>query len=249
DECNRHAARAFEDVIINEDPATIAAVIVEPIGNTGGIITPTDEYFRILRQVCDRYNVILIFDEIITGFGRTGSLFACETFGVTPDILCLGKAISSGAIPLAAMAAREDMGHAFLGKAEDEVQFMHGHTYAGNPLACAAGIAVMDEITGNRLWEKAARLGIYLRARLEKLKDLGVVREVRGKGILLGVELTDPAIGRALKRTALDNGLILRIDPGWFAVCPALIAEESDLDEMCSLVEKSLTQAIQAAVT
>jgi len=243
-ECNRFAARAFEDVIVNEDPATVAAVIVEPIGNTGGIITPTDEYFRILREICDRYNVVLIFDEIITGFAKTGSMFAAETFGVTPDIMCLGKGISSGAIPLAALAARGDMGEAFLGRAEDAVQFMHGHTYAGNPLACAAGIAVMDEIVEKRLWEKAARLGAYLRGKLEALGKLGVVREVRGKGVLLGVELNDTGVGTALRRTALDNGIILRVDPGWFAVSPPLTAEETDLDEMCGLIEKSLVEAI-----
>jgi len=247
EECNRFAARAFEDVILNEDPSTVAAIIVEPIGNTGGIVTPTDEYFRILRQIADRYGVMLIFDEIITGFAKTGSMFAAETFGTTPDIMCLGKGISSGAIPLAAMAARQEMGDAFLGRPEQQLQFMHGHTYAGNPLACAAGIAVMDEIVEKRLWEKAARLGAYLRPKLEALSRHGVVREVRGKGILLGVELTDPKIGTALKTTAIDNGVILRVDPGWFAVSPPLIAEESDLDEMCALIEKSLVQAIEQA--
>src|SRR5581483_830403 len=100
DEANRFAAQSFEDVIVNEDPETIAGIIVEPVGNTGGIITPTAEYFQILRRICDRYNVMLIFDEVITGFGKTGSMFAAQTFGVTPDIICAGKGISSGALPL-----------------------------------------------------------------------------------------------------------------------------------------------------
>jgi len=252
-ECNRFAARAFEDVIVNEDPETVAGIILEPIGNTGGIITPTDEYFRILREVCDRHNVLLIFDEIITGFARTGSMFAAQTFGVTPDIICCGKGISSGAVPLAAMIAREDLGQAFLGPLEDDLQFAHGHTYAGNPLACAAGIAVIEEILEKQLDQKARRLGEYLRARLEGLKQYGVVREVRGKGVLLGVELVRgtasmepfPELGQALKKTALANGLIMRIDPTWFAVAPALIAEEADLDEMCALIEKSLAEALE----
>jgi adenosylmethionine-8-amino-7-oxononanoate aminotransferase len=248
DECNRFAARAFEDVIVGEDPETVAAVIVEPIGNTGGIITPTDEYFRILRDICDRHRVLLIFDEVITGFGRTGNLFASQTFGVTPDMMTVGKGISSGAVPLAAMVAREDMGEAFLGRAQDEVQFMHGHTYAGNPFACAAGLAVMDEIVENRLWENAARIGAHLRARLESLKRHGVVREVRGKGVLLGVELTDTRVGTALRRIALDNGLIMRCDPGWFAVCPAINSTIADMDELFELVDRSLVRARDASL-
>ena len=113
EEANRFAAESFEDVILHEDPDTIAGVIVEPIGNTGGIITPTSEYFRILREICDRYNVTLIFDEVITGFAKTGRMFAAQTYGVTPDIICTGKGISGGAIPLGAMIAREDMAEAF----------------------------------------------------------------------------------------------------------------------------------------
>jgi len=253
EECNRFTARMVEDVILLEDPRTVAAVIVEPIGNTGGIITPTVEYFQILREICTRHNVILIFDEVITGFAKTGSMFAAQTFGVTPDIICCGKGISSGVIPLAAMIAREDMGEAFLGPADADVQFAHGHTFAGNPLAFAVGSAVIDEIIEKELAAKARRLGDYLAGKLEKLKQYGVVREVRGKGILRGVELVKdtrtnepfPELGRALKKTAIQNGLIMRIDPSWFAVAPALIAEESDLDEMCELIEKSLLQALE----
>ena len=252
EECNRFSAQLFEDVILNEDPATVAGILVEPVGNTGGIITPTDEYFQILRQICDRHNVMLIFDEIITGFGKTGNMFAAQTFGVIPDILCSGKGLSSGVIPLGAMMAREDMAEAFYGRPEAEVQFAHGNTFAGNPLACAVGIAVIDEIVEKRLDQKAQKLGRYLFKKLEKLKQYGVVREVRGKGILLGVELVRdtktnqpfPELGHALKKTALENGLILRIDPSWFAVAPALIAEEPDLDEMADLIEKSLKQAL-----
>ena len=256
EEANRFAAWSFDDVIAGEDPETVAGVILEPIGNTGGIITPTPEYFQIIREICDRRNVLLIFDEVITGFGKTGKMFASQTFGVTPDILCAGKGISSGAIPLGAMCVREEMAQAFSGRAEDNLQFAHGHTFAGNPLACAAGIAVIDEIVEKRLDEKAVRLGEYLEARLNCLKRFGVVREVRGRGILLGVELVRdtttlepfPELGAALKRTALENGIILRIDPSWFAVAPPLIAQESDLDEMCGLIEKSLAEALAAVV-
>lgn len=253
EECNRFCARQFEDVIVMEDPETVAGIILEPIGNTGGIITPTDEYFQIIREICDRYDVLLIFDEIITGYGRTGSMFAAQTFGVTPDILCGGKGLSSGAIPLGAMIAREDMADAFYGAVEDEVSFAHGHTFAGNPLACAVGLAVLDEIVESRLDAKAQLLGDYLAGKLEGLKRHGVVREVRGKGLLRGVELMRdpqslapfPELGRALKQTALQNGLILRVDPTWFAVAPALIAEKDDIDELVELIERSLLAALE----
>lgn len=253
EECNRFAAQSFEDVIISEDPETVAGIILEPIGNTGGIITPTAEYFQIIRDICDRHNVILIFDEVITGFGRTGSMFAAQTFGVTPDIICCGKGISSGLYPLGAMIAREDMGDAFWGPAEAEVNFAHGHTFASNPLACAVGVAVIDELVSQGLAEKARESGAYLAEKLETLKEYGVVREVRGKGLLLGVELVKdtasntpfPDLGRALKQTALQNGLIMRIDPNWFAVAPALIAEKAELDELFDLINRSLLEALE----
>ena len=249
DEANRFAARAVEDLIEEEGPETVAGVLLEPIGNTGGIITPTAEYFRLLREICDRHQVLLIFDEIITGFGKTGRMFAAQTFGVTPDILCVGKGMSSGAVPAGAMIAREDMAEAFAGAGRN---FAHGHTFAGNPLVCAAALAVIDTIVAEDLCAKAERLGAALRARLERLRRLGVVWEIRGKGVLLGVEFTrDPArltpfpeLGAALKRTALENGILLRVDANWFAVAPPLIAEEADVEEMCHLIEKSLSDAL-----
>ena len=254
EECNRFCARMFEDVIVNEDPETVAGIIVEPIGNTGGIITPTEEYYHILREICDRHQVVLIFDEVITGFGRTGAMFAAQSYRVTPDIICSGKGLSSGAIPLGTMIARQDMASAFYGKPEDDIQFSHGHTFAGNPLACAAGIAVLDEIVEKRLDRRAGELGTCLADRLEKLKRYGVVREVRGRGLLRGVELVRdaetmepfPELGAALKKTALSNGLIMRIDPSWFALAPALICTEEDIAELCDLVEKSLRDALKA---
>jgi len=253
EEANTFAASMFEDVIVDEDPETVAGIIVEPISNTGGIVTPTDEFFRILRDICDRHNVLLIYDEIITGFARTGNMFAAQTFGVTPDILCAGKGLSSGVLPIGAMMARADMADAFYGPAEDDVEFAHGHTYAGNPLASAAGIAVIEEITENNLCESARELGDYLAERLEGLKKLGVVREVRGKGLIRGVELVRDTrsnepfneLGLALKKTAKKNRVIMRINPDWFAVAPAIIAKKSDLDEIYDLVEKSLRDALE----
>jgi adenosylmethionine-8-amino-7-oxononanoate aminotransferase len=254
EECNRFAAQTVEDLILAEDPDTVAGVIVEPIGNTGGIITPTPEYFRILRSICDRYNVMLIFDEVIT-FAKTGRMFAAQTFEVIPDLLCCGKGLSNGAVPVAAMVAREELADAFWGEAGADVQFMHGNTFAGNPLACAAGKAVIEEISENRLDERGAKVGDQVAERLAQLSKYGLVREVRGKGVLRGVELVKdsksmdpfPELGRALRRTAIENGLILRVDPSWFAVAPALTITESQIDEMCVLIERAFAQAIEIA--
>jgi adenosylmethionine-8-amino-7-oxononanoate aminotransferase len=255
EETNRFCARMFEDLIVSEGPDTIAGVLLEPICNTGGIVTPTEEYFQILRDVCDRYNVLLIFDEVLTGIARTGDMFAAQTFGVTPDILCSGKGLASGAVPIGAMIAREDLADAFYGQPEEQRQFLHGHTFAENPLSCAAAIAVIDEIVEKELDKNARRLGETLVGRLEELKRYGVVREVRGKGLLRGVELVqdaetlepfppDKKLGDALKKTTIDNGLIMRIDPDWFAVSPPVNLNESAIDEMCDLIEKSLVQAL-----
>ncbi len=202
EEANRFAAQTVEDVLVHEDPQTVAGVLLEPIGNTGGMITPTEEYFQIIRDACDRHDVLLIFDEVITGFGKTGQMFAAQTFGVTPDIICTGKGISSGALPLGAMAAREDMAEAFRGKPEENLHFAHGHTFAGNPLACAVGVAVLSEIVEKDLCSRVRVLGDYLRDRLACLKKFGVVREIRGRGTLLGVELVrDTKSYAALPRT------------------------------------------------
>jgi adenosylmethionine-8-amino-7-oxononanoate aminotransferase len=154
------------------------------------------------------------------------------------------------------MIAREDMAEAFYGPVEKDIQFMHGHTFAGNPLASAVGMAVIDEVVEKNLCEKARKLGDYLVEKLEILKKYGIIREIRGKGILRGVELVKdtqtmapfPELGNALKRTALKNGLIMRIDPSWFAVAPALISEKADIDRMIELIEKSLTDAMDMVI-
>jgi len=206
EECNRFCARLFEDVILNEDPDTVAGILLEPSATQVASSRRPRSTFASSRQICDKYNVLLIFDEVITGYGKTGAMFAAQAFGVTPDILCGGKGLSSGVIPLGAMIARQDLGDCFCGPAEKLVSFAHGHTYAGHPLASAVGIAVIDEIVEKQLDQKASLLGEYLASKLEALKKYGVVREVRGLGMLRGVELVKdtthmqpfPELGRAL---------------------------------------------------
>jgi adenosylmethionine-8-amino-7-oxononanoate aminotransferase len=237
-----------------EDPRSIAAIIVEPISNTGGIITPPMEYLKILRQICDEHNILLIFDEIITGFGRTGNLFAAQTFDVVPDILCCGKGMSSGYAPLAAALVRDHVAETFWGVPGTE--FAHGHTYAGNPVSCAAGLASIQEMLDRRLPENARRVGAYLVERLEGLRSFGIIGDIRGKGLLIGVELVkDPAtkaqfapgvnLGLRIGKQALRNGLLLRFDPHWIAFGPPLIVSERDIDAMLAILEQSIREVLR----
>ena len=254
--CRTLCARHIERVIALEGPETVAGLIVEPIGNTGGILVPTPDYLPILRRICDQYDVLLIFDEMITGMGRTGRLFAAETFGVNPDVLCLGKGLSSGYAPLAATIWTDRIHEAFLGPDEAGIEFGHGHTYAGSPVAAAAGIASVSEIIERDLPGRAISMGDALHERLEEMgQRLGVFGEVRGKGLLWGVELArDPAtkepfppeqrLGKRIGQEAQDRGLIIRHDPDWFALAPPLTVSEDELHAMCAILEDSIRAAL-----
>jgi adenosylmethionine-8-amino-7-oxononanoate aminotransferase len=252
--CEVFCARTIRSMIEWEDPRSVAAIIVEPISNTGGIITPPMEYLRILRQLCDEYNILLIFDEIITGFGRTGNMFAADTFGVVPDILCCGKGMSSGYAPLAAAIIREPIANVFWG--EPGTELSHGHTYAGNPVACAAGLASVREIVERQLPENARKVGAHLVQRLERLRALGVVGDIRGKGLMIGVELVkDPVtregfpqnvkLGLRVGRRCLHNGLLLRFDPHWVAFGPPLVITDRDADLMVDILEQSIRETLR----
>ena len=168
-DCGITCATIVGDVIEMEDPATVAAILVEPIGHTGGVIDPPEEYLPILREICDRHNILLIFDEIITGIGRTGRMFAAETFGVTPDVLCVAKGLSGGYAPLSAMICRREIADAFWGPIAENPGFVEGHTFEGNPISCAAGIAVLREIIERDLLENARTQGARLRQGFEAM--------------------------------------------------------------------------------
>ena len=254
-DCDIFCARTIEDMIDLEGAETIAAFIVEPIGNTGGIITPPPEYLPMLRDICSRHNILLIFDEIITGFGRTGQMFAAQTFSATPDILCMGKGMSSGYIPLAGIAFRDTIAQAFFGRDEDEVEFSHGHTYGGNPVAAAAGLACLSEVLERDLCDQAREMGAYLRRYLETFRDLGIVGDIRGKGLLIGMEFVrdpetkepfgpDVNFGVQVGKTALRKGLLTRFDPNWIAFAPPLIITRDEVDLMLEIFTDSVKEVM-----
>ncbi len=255
-ECGITCATIVNDVIEMEDPATVAAIIVEPIGHTGGIIDPPEEYLPLLREICDRHNILLIFDEIITGIGRTGRMFAAETFGVVPDVLCVGKGLGGGYAPLSAMICRRGIADAFWGPSSENPGFVEGHTFEGNPISCAAGLAVLREILERDLCGNARVQGARLRTGFERLaKKHGVIGDIRGKGLFQGIEFvrdpatkepfgTNVAFGVRVGKRALENGLLCRFDPNWIAFGPPLISTADQVTEMVSILDQSIGEVI-----
>ena len=255
-ECDITCATLIGDMIDLEDPDTVAAVIVEPIGHTGGIIDPPEEYLPLLRSICDRYNVLLIFDEIITGVGRTGQMFAAETFGVLPDVLCVGKGLGGGYAPLSAMICRRPIADAFWGPVARNPGFVEGHTFEGNPISCAAGVAVLREILERDLCGNARAQGERLRAGLQGLAQKHrVIGDVRGKGLFQGIEFVrdpvtrerfDPqlAFGVRVGRRALERGLLCRFDPHWIALGPPLVVTAEHVDEIVAILDRSLEDVL-----
>ena len=205
-DCNMFCADEIERVIQWEGAETVIAVIAEPIIGGGGVIVPPDGYLSRLREICDRYGVLLILDEVITGFGRTGTLFACERWGIQPDIITLAKGLTSGYLPLGACVVSSEVFEEFLGAPEENREFAQVCTYAGHPVACAAGLANLKILTDERLWENAERVGTYLLEKLDTLRSLPIVGDVRGKGLMMGIELVQN--GKSHLDTAKTNQIV-----------------------------------------
>jgi adenosylmethionine-8-amino-7-oxononanoate aminotransferase len=255
--CGITCADIIDKTIDMEDPATVAAIMVEPIGHTGGVIDPPPEYLPLLREYCDRHNVLLIFDEVITGIGRTGNMFAAETFGVTPDVICTGKGLSGGYVPISAMIVRRPIADAFWGPVATNPGFVEGHTNEGHPVACAAAIAVLQEILERDLCGNARVQGARLRAGFERLAEkYGVIGDIRGKGLFMGIEFVQdcktkqqfaPGVNFGLRvgKRALHNGLLCRFDPHWLAFGPPLVSTAEQIDEMLAVLERSLEEVLE----
>jgi adenosylmethionine-8-amino-7-oxononanoate aminotransferase len=255
-QCELSCVYQFEETIRREGPESIAAVIVEPVMNVEGLIVPPPSYFQMLRQICDKYDVLLIYDEVITGFGRTGTLFFAEQSGAWPDLMCCGKGMSGGYAPLAATIVSDKVAQSFWGEAEERVQFNAGHTFAGNPLACAAGLAVLDYFESHNLLKHVADVGPYFGQKLRELKKdpafAAAITDVRGIGLWWGVEFRQDNtsgdmrndVGRRVERAARQQGLIVRGAPDMISFGPPLIVSREEIDEMV----RRLALAIEDAV-
>lgn len=252
--CGRTCVELIGRTIEAEDPQTVAAVIVEPISiSSAGFVVPPPDYLPRLRAICDHYGVVLIYDEIITGFGRLGTMFASEYYHAAPDITCCGKGMSGGYAPLAAILIRDRIARAFYGEQSEGVQFHHGHTFGGNPVACAAGVAVLSEFLARDIVENARRRGERLREKLDAMaKRHCIIGEVRGAGLLQGIELVrdraskepfPPGVrpGKAIERAAQARGLLLRCGNDFVAFAPPLVVSDDDIDQMTGLLDACLT--------
>lgn len=249
---SRHLAcpHKIEEVILAERPTTVAAVVVDPAATAIAVAVPPPEYLRQLREICDRYGVLLIDDEIITGFGRTGRMFCAEHSGVVPDIMTLSKGLSSGYMPIGAAIVRDEIADTFTGR--DDGILAHGHTYGSHPVACAVALENIALIERERLAERSREMGAYLLDGLRSLSAHPTYWDARGLGLVTGVELVADRsgtmferpgdVGTAVRKRCRDNGLItLPLHPGnvmFFA--PPLVVTKSEVDELVEIFDRSL---------
>jgi beta-alanine--pyruvate transaminase len=233
-----HLADELERIVALHSASTIAAVIVEPMAGSTGVLPPPKGYLERLRAICDKYGILLIFDEVITGFGRLGHAFAAERYSVTPDLLCFAKGINSGAVPMGGVIAREGVYNAFMQGPEHTIELFHGYTYSAHPLACAAGLAALDLYRDEQLFERARRLEPGFADAAMTLKDLPGVLDVRTVGISAGIDLAarPGAIGErgyeAMERAFHDEDLLIRITGDTLAIAPPLIVSEAQVAEI-----------------
>ena len=244
-EWGAHLADELEDIVALHDASTIAAVIVEPIAGSAGVILPPQGYLQRLRDICDKHGILLIFDEVICAFGRTGDSFAAKRMGVSPDLITIAKGLTSGTVPMGAVLATGEIYDTFMTGPEGAIEFFHGYTYSGHPLAAAAGCATLDVYRDEGLFERARSLEGYLEDGLHSLKDEPYVIDVRNYGLIGAVEM-EPIDGeptaRAMQlfRHCFDNGVSVRTTGDTAAISPPLIIEENQIDQIVDAVRNAL---------
>jgi beta-alanine--pyruvate transaminase len=223
----------------------IAACFVEPIAGSTGCLVPPVGYLQRLREICDRHGILLVFDEVITGFGRTGAAFGAHSFGVVPDIMTMAKGLTNGAQPMGAVAVSQRVHEAIVGNAADgAIEFFHGYTYSGHPAACAAGLATLDIYRDEGLFERGKALAPYFLEGLFSLRDIAVVADLRGYGMMGAIEVhPDGAPGRRghlLQKRLFDHGLHLKATGDAAIVAPPLIAERAHVDTIVDILRRTL---------
>ncbi len=244
------AARALEEAILREGPDTVGGLIAEPVQGAGGVIVPPDDYFPRVREVCDRYNILLIADEVITGFGRTGEWFALKHWGIQPDIMTFAKGITSGYLPLSGIQISDDI-YEVIVRAPPEQTWMHANTYSGHPACCAVAIKNLEILERQRLVQRAEKRGRQMLSRLTTLKDFTCVGDVRGLGLMCAVEFVSdrktkaPAgIGEKVRNACIDRGLFTRIKGDILMLAPPLIITEEDVDKIVQILRESINSVV-----
>ncbi|MEH0165447.1 aspartate aminotransferase family protein [Roseateles microcysteis] len=238
----------LEKLIALHDASTIAAVIVEPVAGSTGVLIPPQGYLQRLRQICDKHGILLIFDEVITGFGRTGNPFAAQTFGVTPDLMTVAKGLTNGCVPMGAVFATQNIYDAFMNGPEHLIEFFHGYTYSAHPLACAAALGTLETYADEGLLTRAAEMQGYFAECLHSLKGEPNVIDIRNIGLIGGVELT-PLPGEPAKRAfnvfldCWDKGLLVRTTGDTVALSPPLVIEREHIDRIIDTLRGALRRA------
>ncbi|MBT4934141.1 MAG: aspartate aminotransferase family protein [Rhodospirillaceae bacterium] len=223
----------------------IAACFVEPVAGSTGCLVPPKGYLERLREICDTHGILLVFDEVITGFGRLGKPFAAQEFGVTPDIMTMAKALTNGVLPMGAVAVRDEIYDTVVDAAPDgAVEFFHGYTYSGNPASCAAGLATLDIYENDGLFDKSAAMSEYFLDMIYDMQDLDKVTDIRGYGMLAGIDISTgeaPGIAgtRAMKKI-FASGLHVKFTGDCALVAPPFIAQKSDIDEIGGILRDVL---------
>jgi len=226
----------------------IAACFVEPIAGSTGVLVPPKGYLKRLREICDQHGILLVFDEVITGFGRTGQAFAAQSFGVTPDVMTMAKALTNAAQPMGAVAVSERIHDAIFAAAPDDaIEFFHGYTYSGHPAACAAGLATLDIYRDEDLFARGRALTPYFLDAMFSLKDVPVVADIRGYGMLAAIELHSDGVagrrGHAFQKDLFDHGLNLKTTGDSAIIAPPLIAERAHVDTIVEILRARLARA------
>jgi beta-alanine--pyruvate transaminase len=241
-------ANEFEQRINTlHDPSTIAALIVEPMQGSAGVIISPAGYFQRLREICDKYGILLIFDEVITGFGRLGTRFGSDYFGVIPDIITCAKGLTNGAVPMGAVAVKREIHDAFMNNsAANAIELPHGYTYTAHPIGCAATLAMLDIFDQEKLVERAADLSNYFEQAAHSLKGIPFVKDIRNMGLVAGIELESlpGKIGARAFATYLqcyEMGVHVRYTGEIIAISPPLTIEKHEIDKIFSALAEALT--------
>ncbi|BCY00258.1 aspartate aminotransferase family protein [Stutzerimonas stutzeri] len=241
-------ADELERLVTLHGAENIAAVIVEPMSGSAGVILPPVGYLQRLREITAKHGILLIFDEVITGFGRVGEAFAAQRWGVTPDILTCAKGLTNGAIPMGAVFVADRLYDAFMQGPESVIEFFHGYTYSGHPVACAAALATQQIYQQENLFQKAIDLEPYWQEALFSLRDLPNVIDIRTVGLVAGIQFAAHADGVGKRgyevfRECFENGLLVRASGDTIALSPALIVEKAEIDRMMELLADGIRKA------
>jgi beta-alanine--pyruvate transaminase len=243
-------AEDLERMVALHDASTIAAVIIEPIAGSAGVILPPENYLKRIREICDKYRILLIFDEVITGYGRIGKAFAAQRFEVTPDMITTAKGLTNGSVPMGAVFVSDKVHQAFMTCPENMIDLFHGYTYSGHPLACAAAIATLDIYAEERLFNQALELGNYWEDAIHGLKGLPNVIDIRNFGLIGAIELASrPGQPGTRAYDVFSNcfhekDTLIRVTGDVIALSPPLILEKSHIDQLFNRIADAIRETV-----